>query len=168
MNFTLVLECEQSASLFLSQGWSLSPWALLEHPNSSSDSHWVPAPCCLLTKLCLTLCDPARLLRLWDFPDKNTGVGCHFLLQWSSLLRLNSGLLHLLHWQANSLLLSYQGSLRPFSQILEKSLAFPGPWDSPQKRAACRGPSHSLLKPPTALPPPPSQQEVAGPAQLPA
>ena len=22
-----------------------------------------------------------RLLRLWDFPDKNTGVGCHFLLQ---------------------------------------------------------------------------------------
>ena len=24
---------------------------------------------------------PARLLCLWDFPDKNTGVGCHFLLQ---------------------------------------------------------------------------------------
>ena len=22
-----------------------------------------------------------RLLRSWDFPDKNTGVGCHFLLQ---------------------------------------------------------------------------------------
>ena len=83
----------------------------------------------------------------------NTGVGCHFLLHWSSLLRLNSGLLHLLHWQANSLPLSYQGSLRPFSQILEKSLAFPGPWDSPQNRAACRGPSHSLLKPLTALPP---------------
>ena len=70
LNFTLVLECEQSASLFLSQGWSLSPWALLEHPNSSSDSHWVPAPCCLLTKLCLTLCDPARLLCPWDFPDE--------------------------------------------------------------------------------------------------
>ena len=23
----------------------------------------------------------ARLLCLWDFPSKNTGVGCHFLLQ---------------------------------------------------------------------------------------
>ena len=30
-----------------------------------------------------TLCDPmdCRLLHLWDFPGKNTGVGCHFLLQ---------------------------------------------------------------------------------------
>ena len=25
---------------------------------------------------------PTRLLRPWDSPDKNTGVGCHFLLQW--------------------------------------------------------------------------------------
>ena len=24
---------------------------------------------------------PTRLLHLWDFPGKNTGVGCHFLLQ---------------------------------------------------------------------------------------
>ena len=24
---------------------------------------------------------PARLLRPWDFPGKNTGVRCHFLLQ---------------------------------------------------------------------------------------
>ena len=24
---------------------------------------------------------PARLLRRWDLPGKNTGVGCHFLLQ---------------------------------------------------------------------------------------
>jgi len=24
---------------------------------------------------------PARLLHPWDFPGKNTGVGCHFLLQ---------------------------------------------------------------------------------------
>ena len=35
---------------------------------------------------CPTLCDPHRLqptrLRcLWDSPGKNTGVGCHFLLQ---------------------------------------------------------------------------------------
>ena len=37
-------------------------------------------------QLCPTLCDPyrlqpTRLLRPWDSPGKNTGVGCHFLLQ---------------------------------------------------------------------------------------
>ena len=32
---------------------------------------------------CPTLCDPidSRLHRPWDSPGKNTGVGCHFLLQ---------------------------------------------------------------------------------------
>ena len=33
---------------------------------------------------CLTLCDrrqPTKLRRPWDSPGKNTGVGCHFLLQ---------------------------------------------------------------------------------------
>ena len=33
---------------------------------------------------CLTLCDPMEPTRLphpWDSPGKNTGVGCHFLLQ---------------------------------------------------------------------------------------
>ena len=34
-------------------------------------------------QLCPTLRDPidGRLLRPWDSPRKNTGVGCHFLLQ---------------------------------------------------------------------------------------
>ena len=36
---------------------------------------------------CPTLCDPidgspTRLPCPWDSPGKNTGVGCHFLLQW--------------------------------------------------------------------------------------
>ena len=30
---------------------------------------------------CPILCDPTRLHRPWDSPGKNTGVGCHFLLQ---------------------------------------------------------------------------------------
>jgi len=25
-------------------------------------------------------CSPARLLFPWDFPGKNTGLGCHFIL----------------------------------------------------------------------------------------
>ena len=49
---------------------------------------------------CLTLCDPmdcspTRFLHLWDFPGKNTGVGCHFLLREIFLTQeLNPGLLH--------------------------------------------------------------------------
>ena len=38
---------------------------------------------------------PTRLLRPWDSPGKNTGVGCHFLLQGTFLTQgLNPGLLH--------------------------------------------------------------------------
>ena len=42
---------------------------------------------CSVTPLCPSLCNPmgglqpARLLCSRDFPGKNTGVGCHFLLQ---------------------------------------------------------------------------------------
>ena len=41
---------------------------------------------CSVNLSCLTLCDPYGLkpgkhLCLWDYPGKNTGVGCHFLLQ---------------------------------------------------------------------------------------
>ena len=37
-------------------------------------------------------------------PGKNTGVGCHFLLQGIFLTqRSNLHLLHLLHWQVDSL-----------------------------------------------------------------
>ena len=38
---------------------------------------------------------PARLLCPWDSPGKNTGMGCHFLLQGIFLTQeLNPGLLH--------------------------------------------------------------------------
>ena len=66
----------------------------------------------LVTKLCPILCDPmdcspARLLCLWVFSGKNTGSGCHFLLQGTfSSEGLNP---HLLHWQADSQLQNHQG-----------------------------------------------------------
>ena len=57
-------------------------------------------------KSCLILCDPTdKLLCPWDFPGKNTGMGCHFLLQGS-----NPSLLCLLHWRADSLPLCHLGS----------------------------------------------------------
>ena len=55
----------------------------------------------VLAQLCPILFDPmdwslpARLLCSWDFPSKNTGVGCHSLLQGIFLTQgLNLGLLH--------------------------------------------------------------------------
>ena len=50
---------------------------------------------------------PAQCLQ--DFPGKNTGVGCHFLLQ--GIFPIQGLNLQLLHWQADSLPLSQQGSL---------------------------------------------------------
>ena len=71
---------------------------------------------CSVAQLCLTLydpmdCSPTRVLCPWDSLGKNTGVGCHFLLQGISPTQGSSPyLLHLLHWQVNSLPLSHQGS----------------------------------------------------------
>ena len=57
-----------------------------------SDSLW---PCGLY---------PSRLLCPWDFPSKNFGVGCHFLLQGISLTQgWDLHLLCLLHGQVSSL-----------------------------------------------------------------
>ena len=52
----------------------------------------------------LTLCEPTRLFCPWNSPGKNTGVGCHALLQGIFLIQgSNPDLLHLLHWQVKSL-----------------------------------------------------------------
>ena len=49
------------------------------------------------------------LLGPQDFPGKNSGVGCHFLLQGNFYIQgLN---LCLLQWQVDSLPLGHQGSL---------------------------------------------------------
>ena len=61
--------------------------------------------CCLVAKLCPTLydsmdCKPTRFLCLWDFPGKNTGVGCCFFLQGIFLIQGSNP--HLLHLQADS------------------------------------------------------------------
>ena len=56
-----------------------------------------------------------RLLCPWDFPGKNTGVDCHFLLQGIFLTQgLNQGLPHCRHTLYH---LSHQGS--PLNKIGE-------------------------------------------------
>ena len=66
----------------------------------------------LLDYICVLSCSvvsdslqPARLLYPWDFPHKNTGVCCHFLLQ--GIFPTQGSNPSLLHWWADSLLLSH-------------------------------------------------------------
>ena len=89
---------------------------------------------------------PAMLLRPWDSPGKNTGVGCHALLQGIfPTQRLNLCLLCLLHWQVGSLPLASPGKLLSafllFSWPVVLTLYNPRDWSTP-------GPpvSHHLLK----------------------
>ena len=62
---------------------------------------------CVCAQSCLTLCkpmdlQPARLLCPWNFPSKNTGVGCHSLFQGIFPTQgSNPSNLGLLHWQAD-------------------------------------------------------------------
>ena len=79
-------------------------------PNSDAHCMCVCACVCMLN--CSVMSDslrphgllPARLLCSWNFPGKNTGVGCHFPL-WGIFPTqgLSPNLLQLLHWQADSL-----------------------------------------------------------------
>ena len=65
--------------------------------------------------------NPARLLSPWGFSDKNTGAGCHFLLQGIfPTQESNLCLLRLLHWQAGSL---------PLAPPAECSLGLEAGWE---------------------------------------
>ena len=62
----------------------------------------------MFTQLCPTLCDPKDCnppgFSPWNFPGKNIGVGCRFLLKGIFLTQgLNLSFLSLLHWQVDSL-----------------------------------------------------------------
>ena len=86
---------------------------LLRHVPSRSSLTLPGKRCCIVPKSCLTLSQPhglqlTRLFYLWDSLGKSTGVGCHFLLQ--GIFQTQGSNLHLLHWQANCLPLSHQGS----------------------------------------------------------
>ena len=52
--------------------------------------------------------EPGGLLCPWDFPGKNTGVGCHFLLQ--GIFPTQGSNPNLLHWQVDYLPLSHRRS----------------------------------------------------------
>ena len=71
------------------------PQLLLLRCYVMSDSFATPWTTALQDRLCP-----------WDFPGKNIGVGCHFLLH--GIFPIQRSNPCLLHWQADSLPLSYQ------------------------------------------------------------
>ena len=84
----------------VTQSWTwLSGWTITVALQSFQNM-------CSIAKFWPTLFDPMDYslpgsFCAWDFPDKNTGVGCHFLLQGIFLTQeSNSHLLHRLHCQA--------------------------------------------------------------------
>ena len=76
---------------------------------------------CSVVSNCLWLHElkPAKLLCPWNSPGKNTGAGCHFLLQGIFLIQgSNLHLPSLLHWQAHSLPLSHlENSLSKLTKL---------------------------------------------------
>ena len=60
---------------------------------------------------------PSRLLCPWNFPGKNTGVGCHFFLQGIFLTQRLK--LCLPHWQADSLALCCTASSAYYSLYIQ-------------------------------------------------
>ena len=87
---TKVLKGNMEAALLRREVlWSMLCCAMLSH-SVMSDS--------------LRHYGPAWLLCPWDYPGKNTGVGCHALLQGTFPTQgSNPSLLPLLHWQVCSL-----------------------------------------------------------------
>ena len=90
----------------------------------SKNSLWFTCACMPAKSLqsFLTLCDaidckPVRLLRPWDSPDKNTGGGCHFLLQGIFLIQGSNPPPHLLHWQVGSLPLMPPGFIKKKTEV---------------------------------------------------
>ena len=78
---------------------SISGW--MERQNVTVYVEWVRV--LVLVHVCSVVSDslqpyglqPVKLLCPWDFPGKNTGEGCHFLLQGIFLTQgLNLSLLH--------------------------------------------------------------------------
>ena len=78
--------------------------------------------CYFVTKLYVILLRPqglqlTRILCPWDFPGKNTGVCCHFLLQGVFLTQREKS--RFLHWQADYLPLTHEGNPVEYYSVIK-------------------------------------------------
>ena len=92
-------------------------WIFLHILITGNNNNKNPVTCCVCVYVisCVwffTTPWTARLLYPWKFLSKTTGMSCHFLFQGIFLTQWsNPCLLHLLHWQADSLPLCHQGNM---------------------------------------------------------
>ena len=84
--------------------WARSLWSPSEQTSwkcQTSVCRWKDVHVCSVAQSCPTLrphgLEPIRLLCSWGSPGKNTGVGCHFVLQGIFLTQGSN--LRLLHWR---------------------------------------------------------------------
>ena len=108
--FVLTLSLNISYLLCLQTSW-LMTW-LLDSLRKESEKQFYRLPRHLSTVLCCSVMSDSlwccelwstKLFCPWNYPGKNTGVGCHFLLQGIFLTQgSNPCLLGFLHWQADS------------------------------------------------------------------
>ena len=117
-----MLKVSVSLPLLPLQSTSIGP--LSDKLAKDTNEPAVAAATVLIAKLCPTLCNPRTVahkapLSMWDFPGKNTGVGCPFLLQ--GIFQTQGWNPRLLYWYVDSLPLSHQGS-SPVSYILPNSI----------------------------------------------
>ena len=102
---------------------------------------------CIISHFSLTLCSsmdhspPGTSVHGVDSPGKNTGVGCHVLLQRIFWIQgLNPCLLCLLHWQAGSLPLMPHTRNTQFSSVNVKSNSL-WPHELQHARPPCSSPT---------------------------
>ena len=101
-------DCHHSSRLLVSKVVFFSPLPLIWTVSCAFEK---PPCACVFSRVAMDHSalqryglQPARFLRPQDSPGRNTGVGCHALLQ--GILETqgsNPRLLYLLHWQADSL-----------------------------------------------------------------
>ena len=119
-------ECTLEWNSFVSRVLSVVPFSatwmdleiviLSEVSQTEKEKYFIILHMCACSKLlhlCLTLCNPmicSPPSSSWDSPGKNTGVGCHALLQGIFLTQgSNLCFFPLLYWQVGSLPLVLAG-----------------------------------------------------------
>ena len=117
---------------------------------------WQRIVTCIHAQSCPTLCNPIDCSlpgsSPWNFPGKNTGVGCHFRLQGIFPTQgWNPHLLPPLHWQANSLSRAPSGKSlwqcikwKSLRSVLLFATSWTSPWNSTGQNTGVG--SHTLLQ----------------------
>ena len=142
MKFNLISQTLQSPSAVILKSKKIK--SLTVSIVSPSICHGVMGPDTMILAFWV-----ACQIALWDFPGKNTGVGCYFLLQ--GIFQTQGSNPRLLHWQADSFTTKPPGKLlRKFNLSSVQSLScvrlFVTPWIAARRASLSITNSQSPLR----------------------